>query len=59
MEQSRGDGQFELPGIDVRFDPGGMAPFEQQGKTDGRLQRMLQIMIAQIDRGVIGMAAAK
>lgn len=54
--QGRGDGQFELAGIHSRLHAGGVPAFQQQHEANRRLQRVLQIVVAQIDGRVIGLA---
>jgi hypothetical protein len=59
MQEHGGQGEFELPGVQVRFDAGGVAALENQGEAHGGLQRVLQIVIADVDRRILRMLSGK
>ena len=57
VQQGRDHGQFELAEADPRHDLGDMPALEQQRDAHGGLQRVVEIVIVQIDAGVIGIPA--
>lgn len=59
MQQNRDDREFELPGVGLGNDSGMVTTGEQLYETDGRLQRVLEIMIAQVDRRIVGVPTFK
>src|ERR1035437_3635768 len=57
VQEHRGEGEFKLPSIHRRLNAGDVPAFENKRDANRRLQRVLEIVIANVDGGVVRMPA--